>query len=67
MIEDLTPRHGVAVGLLALIPVFVYTVFRPDVYGYVSAISVVVITVALLVAFSPIGRSDVSTANGTGG
>lgn len=53
-IDALSPRVAVGVGLLALIPALWYAVGRPSVWGYVTAISVVVVVAALYVATEPV-------------
>ncbi|ADD07346.1 ba3-type terminal oxidase subunit CbaE (plasmid) [Natrialba magadii ATCC 43099] len=63
MLEDVSPRHAVAVGLLALIPTVVYGFGRPGTAGFVSAVNVVIIFGALYLAMSPIGDTD-SVDNG---
>lgn len=54
MLEALSPRGAVAIGLLALPPVLVFTVSRSGVGGLISALNVVLIFGALYIAVSPI-------------
>ena len=65
MWEDLTPRQATALGVLALVPVLAYLIGRTDILGVVSAISVVVIIVALLIMFTPINGSRNARTDGT--
>lgn len=53
-IESLQPRIAVGVGLLALLPVLWYAVGRPSVWGYVTAVSVLIIVAALYIATRPV-------------
>ncbi|RQG94197.1 cytochrome-ba3 oxidase subunit [Natrarchaeobius chitinivorans] len=58
MLESLTPRYAAAVGLLALVPTIVYGVVHPGLSGFVAALNVVLIFLALAIALSPIGEAD---------
>lgn len=53
-IESLQPRTAVGIGLLALLPVLWYAVGRPSLWGYVTAVSVLIIVAALYVATKPV-------------
>ncbi len=61
----LTPRRGVALGLLAIIPALVYAVGRPSLAGYVAAVNVVVIFGSLYVAMRPVQGDNHGTHEST--
>jgi len=64
MLEDLSPRHAAAVGLLAIVPTIIYGLGAPGLAGYVSAFNVVIIFAALYVAMSPLEESGGSSDEG---
>lgn len=51
--EDLSPRMGVAIGLLAILPALWYAFGRPSTAGFIASVNVVIIFVALYTAMSP--------------
>ena len=53
-----TPRQAAALGLVALLPVATYVVYRPDVSAAIALVNVVLITASLFVAFSPLVSDD---------
>jgi len=53
-IEAITPQTATGVGLLALVPVLWYAVGRPSVWGYISALNVLIIVTALYIAMGPV-------------
>lgn len=54
MFEELSPRIATAVGLLALVPTIAYGLGRPGLFGFLSAINVVIIFAAISLALSPL-------------
>lgn len=56
-VEGLSPRHAIAFGLLALIPVIWYAVGRSSTGGLVAAVNVLIIVAALYVAVQPLSES----------
>lgn len=52
-LEDVPPRLVAGLGLLALVPVLLYAFGRPSTAGFVAAVNVVLIVVALSVAMRP--------------
>ncbi len=50
----LTPRHGAALGLLAIIPALVYAIGRPSLAGYVAVVNIVIIFGSLYIAMQPV-------------
>lgn len=61
MLDALSPRVAAAFGLLALLPVLVFTVSRSGVGGLVSAVNVVLIFGALYIALSPTDGAEHAT------
>ena len=51
--EDLSPRMGLVVGLLALFPIIWYAFGISVTAGIVSAVNVLIILAVLFVAFGP--------------
>ena len=60
--DSLSPRMGVAVGLLAILPAIWYAVGRPSTAGFIAAVNVVIIFVALYTAMSPTDHASSSSA-----
>ncbi|MCW8173365.1 MULTISPECIES: cytochrome-ba3 oxidase subunit [Natrialba] len=58
MLEDVSPRHAAAVGLLALFPTVVYGLGHPGLAGFVAAVNVVIIFGSLYIALSPIDEPN---------
>ena len=54
--EDLTPRMGLVVGLLALFPIIWYAFGVSVTAGIVSAVNVLLILTVLFVAFGPVSN-----------
>ncbi|ARS91042.1 cytochrome-ba3 oxidase subunit [Natrarchaeobaculum aegyptiacum] len=54
MLEELSPRIAAAIGLLAVVPTIAYGLGRPGLFGFLSAVNVVIIFVALYLAMSPL-------------
>ncbi|WP_265110057.1 cytochrome-ba3 oxidase subunit [Halosolutus halophilus] len=54
VLEDLSPRTALVVGLLALLPVTWYGLGSSLSAGVVSGINVLIIVTALYVAFEPV-------------
>ncbi len=57
VLEQVSPRSALAVGLLALIPVLWYGVASSLSAGVVSAINVILIIGMLYIAFEPVSDS----------
>lgn len=51
-----SPRQAILVGLLALVPVASYVLVLTDPIGIIAGINVVIVTVALYIAFQTIER-----------
>ncbi|MFB1063633.1 cytochrome-ba3 oxidase subunit [Natrinema sp. H-ect4] len=74
-LETVTPRLAATVGLLAIVPVFIYGVTDSGLAGAVSAINVVLIIGSLYLAMSPVegthgadhGHDHGGDGNGTAG
>ncbi|MFP8958034.1 cytochrome-ba3 oxidase subunit [Natrialbaceae archaeon A-CW3] len=58
MYEKLSPRHAVAVGLIALIPALIYGLGRPGLAGFIAAVNVILIFASLYLAMSPIDGAN---------
>ena len=65
MLESLSPRAAIAVGLLALVPIVIFGATRSGVGGLIATVNVVLIVAALYVAMSPPER-DRTAPNGMG-
>lgn len=50
----LTPRRGVTIGLLAIIPVLVFALGKPSLAGFVAVVNVFIIVGALYIAMRPV-------------
>ena len=62
-LDSLEPRIATAVGLFALVPTLWYALGQPSSAGYVAAVNVVIVIVALWIAMRPIeGESGNGTA-----
>ncbi len=57
VLQDLSPRSALVVGLLALLPVSWYGIASSFSAGVVSAINVLLITTILYIAFEPVPES----------
>lgn len=57
MLEELSPRIAAAIGLLAVVPTIAYGLGRPGLFGFLSAVNVVIIFAALYLAMSPLEAS----------
>ena len=53
-LEELSPRVGLVVGLLALLPVTWYAFGSSLPAGAISALNVLIITASLYIAFQPV-------------
>ena len=53
-IESLSPRTVIVVGLLGLIPALWYGIGRPSMWGFITAVSTVIIIGALYLAMAPV-------------
>ncbi|RQG92810.1 cytochrome-ba3 oxidase subunit [Natrarchaeobius halalkaliphilus] len=63
VLEELSPRAALPVGLLALFPLIWYALGSSVMAGIVSTINVLLILACLYVAFSPVGgHSDAAGA-----
>ena len=62
---SITPRHGLIVGLLALLPLSWYGLESSLNAGIVSAINVLIILAVLFVAFTPVDGHDEHDTDGT--
>ena len=65
VLEDLSPRGALVVGLLALLPVTWYALGSSLSAGLVSAINVAIILAVLYVAFEPVPDHHGHGSNGT--
>ncbi len=65
MLESLSPRNAVAVGLLAVVPTVIFGLTRSGLGGLIATVNVVLIFTALYVAMTPIKRRQTAT-NGMG-
>ena len=65
MLESLSPRGAVAVGLAALVPTVIFGLTRSGLGGLIATVNVVLIFAALYVAMTPVARHE-ATANGIG-
>ncbi|OVE83079.1 cytochrome-ba3 oxidase subunit [Natronolimnobius baerhuensis] len=65
VLEALTPRHSLPVGLLALIPVAWFGFGRSATSGFVAAVNVILILACLYVAFTPVPDHHDHGSNGT--
>ncbi|MFA9416725.1 cytochrome-ba3 oxidase subunit [Natrinema sp. HArc-T2] len=54
MLESLSPRGAVAVGLLALVPTVIFGLTRSGLGGLIATVNVVLISAALYVTMTPI-------------
>ncbi|MFW6317509.1 MAG: cytochrome-ba3 oxidase subunit [Halorubrum sp.] len=52
--DDLQPRLVVTLSLLALVPVAWYVLGKPDSWGLVAAVNVLIITASLWIAMRPL-------------
>lgn len=55
-IEALSPRVMTTIGLLAVLPALWYALGRPSTWGYVTAVSTIVIVVSLSIAFQSVAE-----------
>ena len=62
-IEALSPRAATGVGLLALLPALWYAFGRPSTWGFVTAISTIVIVTALYIAMQPVAEQQTNESN----
>lgn len=65
MLESLSPRAAIAVGLLALVPTVIFGATRSGLGGLIATVNVVLISAALYVAMSPIEKHQ-TAPNGMG-
>lgn len=66
--EDLSPRMGLVIGLLALFPIIWYAFGSSVTAGVVSAVNVLIVLTVLYVAFGPVsdGHAHGSESEGHG-
>ncbi|WP_049922603.1 hypothetical protein [Halopiger djelfimassiliensis] len=58
-LEELTPRHALPFGLLALVPLALYGLDSSPIAGVVATTNVLIIMASLYVAFQPVpGHHD---------
>ncbi|MXV62446.1 cytochrome-ba3 oxidase subunit [Natronorubrum sp. JWXQ-INN-674] len=65
VLEAVTPRHALVVGLLAILPVSWYGLGSSLSAGVVSAINVLIILTCLYVAFEPVSNHHGHGSNET--
>ncbi|PCR90729.1 cytochrome-ba3 oxidase subunit [Natrinema ejinorense] len=53
-LENVTPRHAAAAGLLAFVPVLVYGITHSPLAGIVSGINLLIIFSSLYIATTPV-------------
>lgn len=67
VLEDVSPRTALVVGLLALVPVSWYGIGSSPSAGVVAGVNVLIVLIALYLAFGPIADRGSTHGHGTDG
>lgn len=60
---ELTPRRGLAVGVLAVVPAAIYSYARGDVFAAITLVNILIVIASLYIAFAPTnGHGDDAAA-----